>query len=222
MKPRVVVSWSTGKDSAWCLHMLRSAGDVEVVGLVTTMTRAFDRVSVHGTRRSLLHAQARQLGLAAHEVRLPHPCSNEQYENAFQAALGDLRTNLHATHIAFGDLFLEDVRSYRETILEGTGLVPLFPLWGLNTTELAYEMVAYGLDALIVSAPEGSPAAGLVGRRWHPSSLVGLEGIDPCGERGEFHTCVIAAPGLSSLPVAVGPVIRRDGALYADVLLEDE
>jgi uncharacterized protein (TIGR00290 family) len=215
-----VVSWSTGKDSAWCLHVLRAAGEVAVVGLVTAVTDVFDRVSVHGTRRSLLRAQARQLGLEAHEVRLPHPCSNDQYERAFHAALEDLRTNLRATHIAFGDLFLEDVRTYRETILEGTGLAPLFPLWGLDTTELAHEMVAHGLDALIVSAPEESPAAGLVGTRWHPSSLVGLTGVDPCGERGEFHTCVVGAPGLPTLPVAVGAVISRDGALYADVRLE--
>jgi diphthamide synthase (EF-2-diphthine--ammonia ligase) len=202
--------------------VLRAAGDVEVVGLVTTVMHAFDRVSVHGTRRSLLHAQARQLGLEAHEVRLPHPCSNDEYEDAFQAALEDLRTDLHATHIAFGDLFLEDVRSYRETILEGTGLGPLFPLWGLDTTELAHEMVAHGLDALIVSAPEESPAANLVGTSWHPSSFARLTGVDPCGERGEFHTCVVAAPGLSSLPVVLGPVIRRGGALYADVRLEGE
>ena len=222
MKPRVVVSWSTGKDSAWCLHMLEQAGDVEIIGLVTTVNPAFDRVSVHGTRLSVLRMQAERLGLSATEVALPHPCPNDQYENAMRAALCDLARSGFATHVAFGDLFLEDVRTYRERLLKGTGMAPLFPLWGLHTGELANAMVSDGLRAVIVAAPEDSAVASLVGTAWDPSRLRGLPGVDPCGERGEFHTCVVATPGLGTLDVAVGPLIRRNGAVYADVRLEAE
>lgn len=219
MKPRVVVSWSTGKDSAWCLHTLRTIGGIEVVGLLTTVTRAFDRVSVHGTRVSVLRAQAERLGLDVCEVEIPYPCPNELYEAAMRPPLGELARDRTATHVAFGDLFLEDVRKYRERLLEGTGIEPLFPLWGLDTGELAAGMVAAGLDAVIVSAPETSPVANLVGTRWSPRALDGLGDVDPCGERGEFHTCVVGGPGLPPLDVEVGPVIHRDGTFYADVRL---
>jgi uncharacterized protein (TIGR00290 family) len=217
MKPRVAVSWSTGKDSAWCLHVLRMAGDTEVVGLLTTVARASDRVSIHGTRRSILRKQAERVCLPVYEVEIPSPCSNDEYERATVAALAELAKDLAVDHVAFGDLFLEDVRAYRERLLEGTGVGPLFPLWGLSTRELADRMVDEGTDAVIVAAPETSAVAGLVGTRWDPSRLAPLPDVDPCGERGEFHTCVVGGPGLPAIAVEVGPTILRDGTFFADV-----
>lgn len=218
-RPRVVVSWSTGKDSAWCLHELRAASEVEVVGLLTTVTPAFDRVSVHGTRRSVLRAQSEALGLELVEVELPHPCANEDYEKAMRGAVESLMGILGATHVAFGDLFLEDIREYREDRLEGTGIVPLFPLWGRDTRELADEMEEGGIEAFIVAAPESSPVARLVGTRWSAEVVSRHPDVDPCGERGEFHTCVVGGPGLPPMDVDVGERVQRDGAVYVDVEL---
>lgn len=219
MRPRVVVSWSTGKDSAWCLHELQAAGEVEVVGLLTTVTPAFDRVSVHGTRRSVLHAQSGALELELLEVELPHPCTNEDYEKAMRGAIERLTGDLGATHVAFGDLFLEDIREYREDRLEGTGMEPLFPLWARDTRELADEMEEGGIEAFIVAAPESSSAADLVGTRWSPGAVTEVGDVDPCGERGEFHTCVVGGPGLPPFDVEIGETVRRDGSVYVDLEL---
>lgn len=220
MTPRVLVSWSTGKDSAWCLHELLRQGEVEVVGLFTTVTPAFQRVSIHGTRREVLAAQARGLGLPVCEVELPYPCPNEAYEEAMTEATRGVVEAWGATHVAFGDLFLEDVRAYREEAMEATPLEPLFPLWGRDTAELAREMVEGGLEAVIVSAPEASAAAGLVGQRWAPEVIATVApSADPLGERGEFHTCVVASPDLDPIPHVVGEMVIRDGACYADLLL---
>lgn len=217
---RVVVSWSTGKDSAWCLHALRTAGEVDVVGLLTTITPAFGRVSVHGTRLEILRAQSDALGLPVWEVELPYPCSNEAYEAAMGDAMAGMLDAWGVTHVAFGDLFLEDVRAYREERLAGTPVAPLFPLWGLDTGALAREMLGAGVRAVVVSAPESSPAAGLVGKVWSAEALESLPAdVDPCGERGEFHTCVVGGPALDPIEHRVGEVVRRDGAVYADVAL---
>ena len=143
----------------------------------------------------------------------------DEYERTMRAALASLAEKSAASHVAFGDLFLEDVRAYRERLLEGTGVEPLFPLWGLDTRQLAHAMEAGGIDAVIVAAPDTSPVASLVGTRWSPSVLEKLSRVDPCGERGEFHTCVVGGPGLRALEVDVGPVIERDGTAYADVQL---
>ncbi|MFW6198955.1 MAG: ATP-binding protein [Gemmatimonadota bacterium] len=216
---RVVVSWSTGKDSAWCLHELRISDEVEVVGLLATVTPAFGRVSVHGTRLSLLRAQAEGLGFDVWEVELPYPCANEDYERVMGGVVRSLVDERGATHLAFGDLFLEDIREYREGLLEGTGVEPLFPLWGRDTRELAGEMEAGGIDAVIVAAPESSSVAGLVGTRWSREALKSFPDVDPCGERGEFHTCVIGAPGLPPIDVEVGEKVQRDGSVYVDLEL---
>ena len=217
---RVVVSWSTGKDSAWCLHRLLSDSGVEVVGLLTTVTPRFARVSVHGTRLEVLQAQADGLGLPLRRAELPYPCPNEEYEAAMLGALADITAAWDATHVAFGDLFLEDIRAYREDLVEPAGVEPLFPLWGLETGSLAREMDDAGLKAVIVSAPETSPAAGLVGSLWSPAAIDGLEReVDPCGERGEFHTCVVASPELQPLGYEAGKTVRRDGAVYVDIRL---
>lgn len=221
MTPRVLVSWSTGKDSAWCLHELRRAGEVEIVGLFTTVTPAFDRVSIHGTRREVLAAQGAGLGLPVWEVELPYPCPNEAYEAAMGEATEAVADEWGATHVAFGDLFLDDVRAYREATMRGTPLDPVFPLWGRDTRELASEMRVGGVEAVIVSAPETSEAVELVGRPWDPEVLAErAPSVDPCGERGEFHTCVVAGPGLDGLAHRVGEVVERDGARYADLLLD--
>ena len=220
MKERVVVSWSTGKDSAWCLHRLRQDPEVEVAGLLTTVTPAFGRVSVHGTRIDVLRAQAQALNLPLITADLPYPCPNEAYEEAMTTAIGRVVEAWDVRTLAFGDLFLEDIRAYRETLLEPTSLHPVFPLWGLDTGVLASEMVEAGLQAIVVSAPEDSPAAELVGRPWTPGALSLLEGdVDPCGERGEFHTCVVGGPDMAALDHRVGSVVHRDGAVYADLML---
>lgn len=222
MTSRVVVSWSSGKDAAWCLHTLREDPRMEVAGLLTTVTTAFDRVSVHGTRRSVVRAQARALALPLTEAEIPYPCSNERYEAAMRAALRTLARGPTVTHLAFGDLFLEDVRAYRERLLEGTGIEPLFPLWGLDTRALADTMEKAGVRALIVAAPEDSQAAAVVGTPWTPGALDALEDVDPCGERGEFHTCLVEGAGLPPLDVEIDTPIHRDGVVYADVRLRGE
>lgn len=223
MTKRTVVSWSTGKDSAWCLHELGRAEDVEVVGLLTTVTPEFGRVSIHGTRQAILAAQAARLGLRVWEVELPYPCPNERYEAAMTRATDRLSEWWDVSHVAFGDIFLEDVREYREELLEETSLSPIFPLWGRDTGDLATAMVDAGVDAVIVSAPEDSEVVDLVGRRWYPDRLAELApSVDPCGERGEFHTCVVAGLGIEPIHYRIGEVVERDGARYVDLLLDGD
>jgi uncharacterized protein (TIGR00290 family) len=217
-KVRVAVSWSSGKDSAYALHELRRSSEFEVVGLLTTVTSGYDRVSMHGVRRSILEAQARALGLPMTPVEIPARCRNEEYEAAMAAAVGQLkRQGVEA--IAFGDLFLEDVRAYREARLAGSGLWPVFPLWGRPTDALARTMIAAGLDARIVCLdPRHLPAA-LAGRRFDAALLAELPaGVDPCGERGEFHTCVLDGPDFERpIEVRAGPVVEREGFVFADL-----
>jgi len=223
MMRQVVLSWSSGKDSAWCLHVLRRMPDVEVVGLLTTVNTTHERVAMHATRMAILEAQARAAGLPLHVIPLPWPCPNEVYERemrlALEAALAD-----GATHVAFGDLFLEDVRAYREKQLEGTGLEPLFPLWGEPTARLAREMIGAGLEAVITCVDPKKLPRKFAGRRFDKAFLADLpDGVDPCGENGEFHTCVLAGPMFRErLRAAVGEVVERDGFCFADVLFKGE
>ncbi|MCI4365135.1 MAG: adenine nucleotide alpha hydrolase [Thermoplasmata archaeon] len=219
-RPRVVVAWSTGKDGAWALHQVRQGGEVEVVGLLTTITRPFDRVSMHGVRTELLEAQGRALGLEVFPVPIPHPCPNEVYERAMEEALGRLRSR-GVSSVVFGDLFLTDVREYRERQMASTGLTPLFPLWGRPTPELAREMIDGGLDATVVCLDPRQVPARLAGRRFDRSFLAELpEGVDPCGERGEFHTCVTGGPMFSrAIEVRPGEVVEREGFVFADLAL---
>ena len=219
-RPRVVVSWSTGKDAAWALHELRSAGQVEVVGLFTSIVPAFGRVSMHGVRTELARAQADAAGLPLIEAELPWPCSNEIYERSTVQALAGIRRNWSATHVAYGDLFLTDVRAYRERLLESTGLTPLFPLWGRDTLRLAAQMVAGGVRAHVVCLDPTRVDRSLAGQVINPSFLAGLPpDVDPCGERGEFHTFVSEGPMfLHPLAVESGVVTEREGFVYADLL----
>lgn len=219
-RPRVLLSWSSGKDCAWALHVLRSHGDVEVVGLLTTFNEAADRVAMHAVRRSLVEAQAQAAGLPLHRVMLPYPCSNEAYEGRMAVACADaLRDGV--THVAFGDLFLEDVRDYRISKMRGAGLEPLFPVWcGLEATmALAREMIAAGIGATLTCVDPKQLDPKFVGRPFDEALLAELPpGVDPCGERGEFHTFCHRSPAFRyEIPVEVGEVVHRDGFWFADL-----
>jgi uncharacterized protein (TIGR00290 family) len=215
---RTWLSWSTGKDCAWALHVLRERDDIEVTGLLTTLDAARDRVAMHDVRRELARAQAEAVGLPLVEVELPWPCSNEEYERRMGAACERARAE-GAEAIAFGDLFLEDVRAYREEKLAGSGLEPLFPLWGRDTRALAEEAVGAGLRAVLTSVDLSALTEDFAGRAFGPELLAELpEGVDPCGERGEFHTFVTDGPVFSRpIPVEVGATRVQDGFAYADL-----
>jgi uncharacterized protein (TIGR00290 family) len=196
MKKKILLSWSTGKDSAWALHRLRQNGDGEIAGLMTTTTGEGDqgRVTIHGIGLATLHAQARAAGLELHLVHLPDPCTNDAYERAMETFVAGARDD-GITHIAFGDLFLEDVRRYREDKLAGTGIEAIFPLWGLDTGVLARDMIASGLKTRIVSVDTGQLGAEFLGRAFDDDLLAALPAsCDPCGENGEFHTFAHAGP----------------------------
>ncbi|MEK7468483.1 MAG: ATP-binding protein [Planctomycetota bacterium] len=218
-KPRLLLSWSSGKDSAWSLHVLRSAGEFEVVGLVTTINAAFDRVAMHAVRRELLEAQAAAAGLPLWPVPLPWPCSNEQYGKQMGALVAKAR-DAGITHMAFGDLFLEDIRRYREEQLAGSGVTPVFPLWGRPTRPLAADMIAGGLKAVLTCVDPRRLDRRFAGRTFDADLLGELPAtVDPCGENGEFHTFCFAGP-MFRAPIAVraGDVVERDGFCFADLL----
>jgi uncharacterized protein (TIGR00290 family) len=214
---RVLLSWSSGKDSAWTLHVLRQRGNCEIVGLLTTVNSEFDRVAMHGTRRSVLEAQARAAGLPLWAVPLPWPCSNEDYEQRMREvcarAVGE-----DVEAIAFGDLFLQDVRAYREKQLEPTGIEPMFPLWQQPTSTLAHEMIANGLCAKLTCVDTRQLPSTFAGREFDEALLRELPSeTDRCGERGEFHTCVYAGPMFHSpIFLEAGEIVTRDGFAYAD------
>lgn len=219
-RPRALLAWSSGKDSAWALHAMRRAGDVEVVALLTTFNQAFDRVAMHAVRRTLVEAQAEAAGLPLIDVPLPWPCTNDDYEAAMAGALATAKARHGITHVAFGDLFLEDIRAYREERMRGTGLTPLFPLWGQPTGALAREMVDGGLKARITCVDPHALAPAFAGREFDRSLLDDLpRGVDPCGENGEFHSFAYDGPMFSEpVPVGLGGVVERDGFVFADLL----
>jgi len=218
-KPKVLMAWSSGKDSAWALHELRRAGEVEVAGLLTTVTADHQRVSMHAVREALLTAQAEALGLPCQVVRIPAACTNEVYEREMAAALAAARA-AGVTQVAFGDLFLEDVRDYRLSRMAGTGIEPIFPLWGRDTARLAREMVAGGLRATLTCLDPRRVDRALAGRTFDEALLAALPaGADPCGENGEFHTFVSAGPMFrAQLAIEVGEIVERDGFVFADVV----
>jgi len=221
MLRRVLLSWSSGKDSAWALHVLRKDPQVEVVGLLTTVNTTHGRVATHSTRLELLRAQAQAVGLPLHIVPLPWPCSNEVYEAAMRKAIEE-GVRRGATHIAFGDLFLEDVRAYRVKQLEGCGLEPLFPIWHEPTGPLARQMIDAGLQAVITGIDPKKLPRSFAGRRFDRALLDELpHDVDPCGENGEFHTCVLAGPMFREpLRAVAGETVERDGFVFADLLPE--
>lgn len=218
---RVLLSWSSGKDSAWALHVLRRNDAIEICGLLTTLNEEFQRVAMHGTRRSVLEAQARAVGLPLWSVPLPWPCSNEIYERRMSDVCQRAVTE-GIDAVAFGDLFLADVRAYREKQLAPTGLEPLFPLWGVPTGELAREMIAGGLRARITCVDPKVLPPSFAGREFDEALLRELPaGADPCAERGEFHTCAYAGPMFTEpLTLEAGEVVSRDGFVFADFALQ--
>jgi uncharacterized protein (TIGR00290 family) len=215
---KILVSWSSGKDSAWMLHVLRTEGHTPAA-LLTTTNEAFDRVAMHGVRREVLEAQADAAGLPLIAVPLPWPCPNGEYEARMGAAVRQAVAD-GFTHVAFGDLFLEDVRRYREERLASTGLTPLFPLWQRPTPALAREMIAGGLEATLTCVDPRVLPPSFAGRAFDTSLLADLpDTVDPCGERGEFHSCVTAGPMFSKrLDVSPGDVVERDGFVFADLM----
>ena len=215
---KILLSWSSGKDSAWMLHVLRQQG-APVAGLLTTINETADRVAMHGVRSSVLRAQAAAAGLPVTTVPLPSPCSNEIYEERMARCV-TTAVEQGFTHVAFGDLFLEDVRRYREDRLAGTGLQPLFPLWGKPTRTLAEEMLAGGLEGRITCVDQRVLAHAFAGRSYDLTLLSDLpEGVDPCGERGEFHTCVVGGPMFSApIGVTAGEIVERGDFVFADVI----
>ncbi len=216
---RILLSWSSGKDSAWSLHVLRQRGEYEVAGLLTTFNEAADRVAMHAVRRELVELQAAAAGLPLWALPLPWPCSNERYESLMaQTCAKAVSEGIEG--VAFGDLFLEDVRAYREKQLAGTGLEPIFPVWGLPTRPLAEEMMAAGVRAKLTCVDTAKLEQSFVGREFDRSLLSALpEGVDPCGERGEFHSFVYAGPMLNAnLAVSVGVTVVRDNFAFADLI----
>ena len=221
MNARVLFSWSSGKDSAWALQRLRAQAGIELVGLVTTFNEAVERVAMHAVRRALVEAQAAATGLPLWPVQLPFPCDVDQYA-AIMRTLITRAVAEGTTHMAFGDLFLEDIRAYRETMLANTGITPLFPLWGraADTPALAREMLAGGLRAVLTCVdPKQLPAA-FCGRHYDAALLAELPAtVDPCGENGEFHTFCWAGPMFSQdIAVTVGAQVHRDGFCFSDLL----
>ena len=217
---KILVSWSSGKDSAWMLHVLRAEGIGEPGALLTTVNESARRVAMHAVRTEVLQAQADAAGLPLITVNIPHPCPNDVYEAQMSAAIANARAE-GFTHVAFGDLFLEDVRSYREDRMKGTGLTPIFPLWLRPTDTLARDMLEGGLEAYLTCVDPRVVPASLAGRRFDARLLSDLPpGIDPCGERGEFHTCAVAGPMFARrIEVEVGVMVERDGFVFADLEL---
>lgn len=221
MSRRVLLSWSSGKDSAWTLHILRQQPDVEIVGLLTAFNEAANRVAMHAVRHSLVEAQSAETGLPLGPIQLPWPCSNTIYEELMLGVIHRAQKE-GITHVAFGDLFLEDVRDYRIRQLAGTGIEPLFPLWGSpsGTLDLARNMMAAGLRAVLTCVDPKQLSEAFVGREYDETLLADLPlGVDPCGERGEFHTFCYGGPMFASeISVRVGETVFRDGFCFADVV----
>lgn len=224
IRQRVVLSWSSGKDSAWALYRLQQQDEYEVVGLLTTFNQEFDRSAMHGVRRGLVQSQARAAGLSLHEVPLPWPCSNEVYERAMLDACTELHEQWDVALMAFGDLFLEDVRAYREIFLQETDFAPLFPLWNKPTDKLAEEMIAGGLCARITCMDPEKLSRDFAGRDFDRHFLTALpNGIDPCGEYGEFHTFTWDGPMFKhAIQIQSGETVEREGFVFTDILPREE
>ena len=218
-RPKAWLAWSSGKDSAWALHTIRRQGEFEVVALLTTINRTYQRVAMHAVRESLVEMQAAAAGLPLVKVPIPSPCSNEIYEQAMSEAMARARAE-GAWHIAFGDLFLEDIRAYREKHLAACGMTPVFPVWGKNTRGLAKEMLAGGLSAFLTCVDPRKLDRTFAGRRFDAHLLRDLPpSVDPCGENGEFHTFANAGPMFErEIPVELGEIVERDGFVFTDLL----
>lgn len=219
MKRKTLMSWSSGKDSAWALHTLQQNPDIDVVGLFCTVNKAFERVAMHGVRIELLQRQADSIGLPLEILEIPYPCSNSDYEHI----MGEFVRRAHEysiEHFAFGDLFLEDIRNYREDKLKDSGITPIFPIWGIPTEQLSRTMLSGGLRTVITCIDPKQITEDFAGREFNEEFLASLpEGIDPCGENGEFHSFVFDGPMFKEkIAIRVGDIVHRDGFVFADVL----
>jgi uncharacterized protein (TIGR00290 family) len=221
-RPKAWLAWSSGKDSAWALHMVREAGSFDVVALLTTVNRTHGRVAMHAVRESLLELQAATVGLPLVTVGIPSPCSNEIYERAMSEAMARAAGE-GVRHVIFGDLFLQDVRAYRESQLARCGMTPVFPLWGMETRSLAAKMIAGGLRGYLTCVDPRKLEREFAGRRFDAELLADLpSSVDPCGENGEFHTFACAGPMLrAELAVTVGEIVEREGFVFADLSARD-
>lgn len=218
-KPKTLIAWSSGKDCAWALHEARRSGDYDIVGALTTVTDSFQRVSMHGVREELLAAQLAAAGLPSMTVRIPYPCPNEIYERAMAETLARAKAD-GVTHVIFGDLFLADLRAYREEKMKSVGMTCVFPLWQRPTAALARDMIAGGVEAYLAVVDLAKLDASFAGRRFDEALLADLpEGVDPCGENGEFHSFVAAGPMFKRrIAVTKGDVVQRDGFVFADLV----
>jgi uncharacterized protein (TIGR00290 family) len=219
MRKKTLLSWSSGKDSAWALHVLRQKPELRIVGLITTVNQLYQRIAIHAVRLELLERQAEAVGLPLQIINLPSPCSNAQYETAMEKFVAESR-EAGIEGMAFGDLFLQDIREYREAKLAGTGITPLFPLWKMPTDLLAREMISSGLRAMISCVDPQQLPASFAGREFDEALLAALpEKVDRCGERGEFHTFAFDGPMFSKpVDIRVGEIVEREGFVYADLL----
>jgi uncharacterized protein (TIGR00290 family) len=221
-RKRTLLSWSSGKDSAWALHVLQQDAQVDVLGLFCTVNKEFNRVAMHAVRVELLQQQAKSAGLPLYIIEIPYPCSNDEYDGRMTAFIDEAREK-DIECFAFGDLFLQDVRKYREDRLEGTAIAPLFPLWGIPTKDLSQRMVSGGLKATITCVNPKQLAKEFAGREYDQSFLQDIpEGVDPCGENGEFHSFAFDGPMFHNpIEVSAGEIVHRDGFVFADLLPSD-
>jgi len=219
-RPKALISWSSGKDSAWALHEARREGRYDIIGALTTVTETFGRVSIHGVRQEILQAQCEAAGLPQRIVPIPYPCPNGIYEARMGEAVAQAVAD-GITHMIFGDLFLADIRAYREQKLAGTGITPVFPLWDRPTPELAQAMMTSGLEAHLATVDLKRLPAAFAGRKFDATLLADLpDGVDACGENGEFHTCVVAGPMFSRrMAVTPGERVERDGYAYCALVM---
>jgi uncharacterized protein (TIGR00290 family) len=219
MKKKTLLSWSSGKDSAWALHVLKQDPEIDIAGLFCTVNKEFGRVAMHGVRVELLRKQAQSTGLSLHMIEIPYPCSDNEYADIMKQFVKEAQGN-SIENFAFGDLFLEDVRKYREENLKGTGITPVFPLWGIPTGVLSKEMVSGGLKAVVTCIDPNHLTNDFAGRLYDKSFLTDIPaGVDPCGEKGEFHSFAFDGP-MFNFPIEVflGEIVERDGFVFSDLL----
>jgi uncharacterized protein (TIGR00290 family) len=219
MGRKTLISWSSGKDSAWALHVLRQDRNIDIVGLFCTVNKVFDRVTMHGVRSELMKQQAESVGLPLEIIEIPYPCGNDGYVEIMKAFIMKIKKK-GIECFAFGDLFLENVRGYRETLLQGTEIAPLFPIWGISTKILSQQMVSSGLKAMITCINAKQLSQEHAGREYNETFLADIPvGIDPCGENGEFHTFAFDGPMFRyPIKVIAGETIQRDGSYFTDLL----
>lgn len=219
MKKKTLLSWSSGKDSAWALHLIRQDSRIELLGLYTVVNQRYNRVSMHGTRLEMLQQQAKAVGLPFKTINLPDPCTNEQSDAIMHQFVTESAAN-GIECMAFGDLFLNDIRQYRENQLRGTGIEPIFPLWGTPTGELAEQMLSAGLEAYVSSVDLKKLQSRFAGRKWSMELIAEFpQDCDPCGENGEIHTVVVGGPIFQkTVPTIVGEIVERNGFAYADII----